>query len=425
MFRYLRLVGTSLTADFVPYWFVGPVGMSISSVILFAFPYESEWLRICSYVAFCITALSFISVVVLAICNCWQVCRRHSGKAYFDKYFRNDGVGAFWAFSQMAWGTLVSFVGHVCVTYGPPGCMIFVYVLWWIDIVLSLLVAWGLIFLVWSDHYGGDSELQLHRDFMRKKIQPVLILPVVPCLVATSAGGVFMMSGPFVEIFDRRGQLLTLFVSLLVWLHAICLVFLITGSCVWSFYVNKFPRKNSAFTMFLLVGPMGQGSFGVQLLAQNFGTFITRTPMTARGGSATEEVLRIAVKTSIAVNGAITGLFLIDAGFFFTAMSVAAVLRRFGDEGGAHIITRFHKGWWALPFPLGTMSLATTEFYRQHNDILHVGAFQVIGAVYGLLSVASAIVCFCFTLVAFFRNLAASTRVTNGTKKRPDGRRAS
>ncbi|SCV03031.1 LAME_0H07162g1_1 [Lachancea meyersii CBS 8951] len=405
-----------LLDKFSPFYFVTVMGTGISSNILHSFPYDARWLRICSYIMFSVACILFVTLLTMlaavAVVHMRERSLRNLGRLYFFDYT----YSLFWGTLVMGYITIINYIFQLANDElkgrsVANGLVIFVYVLWWTSVVLSLGSAWGLTFCIWLKHnrYWDDSDLQPCTKNMQQRLQSTLLLPVVPLVVVTSSSGIFTMSQLFVDNTTRNVQLLTLGVTALIWFNALLLTVLVVSTYVWNLYVNKIPPLNLIFTMFLVVGPMGQGAYGIMLFTDNIKRYIERYyPFTAADGEI--YLVCLAVKWSFKVCGIVLSLLLISNGIFFTLLAFAAIASYGSTLRSRHTgpkVTAFHKGWWAMTFPLGTMALGSKELYAQYHQYVPISAFRVVSVIYSVLCVGSTIGCLAGSIWIFSRHLLA------------------
>ncbi|CEP61884.1 Ssu1p LALA0_S04e02872g [Lachancea lanzarotensis] len=410
--------GRQALDDFSPIWFVTVMGTGISSNILHSFPYSARWLKICSYIMFCLASLLFLSL--LGILASVVIRRtRHDGLRSFARlYFFDETISVTWGTLVMGYITINNYIFQLVenelkdqksVTHG---LVIFVYVQWWITVMLSLGSAWGITFCIWlkNSRYWDCTDPMPHHRNMQHRLQSTLLLPIVTLVVVASSSGIFTMSKQFVEHTSRNVQLLTLGVTALIWFNALLLVVLVASTYIWNLYVNKIPPIGMIFSMFLVVGPMGQGSYGILLFTNNIKQYIELYyPLSVADGEA--YLVSMVVKWSFKVCGIVLALLLIANGIFFTFVAFAAIVSYGYTLRNSHTgpkISTFHKGWWAMTFPLGTMALGTKELYEQYDPYVPISAFRVVSTIYSILCVASTLVCLVGSIWSYRNTLLAS-----------------
>lgn len=232
--------------------------------------------------------------------------------------------------------------------------MIFVYVLWWYDLAVCLVIAWGISFLIWHDYYsleGIGNHPSYNIKMASENMKSVLLLDIIPLVVVASSCGTFTMSEIFFHAFNRNIQLITLVICALTWLHAIIFVFILIAIYFWSLYINKIPPMTQVFTLFLLLGPMGQGSFGVLLLTDNIKKYAGKYYPTDNI-TREQEILTIAVPWCFKILGMVSAMALLAMGYFFTVISVVSILSYYNkkeienETGKVKRVYTFHKGFW-------------------------------------------------------------------------------
>lgn len=397
-----------LADHFDPFLFVTVMATGISSNLLHDFVYEARWLRYCSYPMFALACLLFIYLQLLQLLHMFLFVRRTSFKSYFNEYFTNMSHCVFWGTYPMGLITILNFIVALAsdeVKNPKIGrrMMMLVYVLWWYDIIISLLCAWGISFLIWrSFHSSADaSDYRTPNErISMENLKCVLVLLIVPMFVATSSSGHFVMTDLFATLFDRDIQLMVLIVTALIWLHAVIFVLIVITIIFWGLYVNKLPPMRQIFTLFLLLGPMGQASYGILLLTEDIRQYVLA--YYPRSTSVTDyDILLLTIPWCFKIIGLLLALALLAMGYFFTFIGVAGVAASsrktasVEQNGEMHVkrIYHFHKGWFAMTFPMGTMSLGSSCVWRQYNDLVPMLTFRVIGAIYGVFCILWTITC--------------------------------
>ncbi|KAH3901142.1 uncharacterized protein SCDLUD_002624 [Saccharomycodes ludwigii] len=372
----------SLVDNFNPYWFVTVMGTGSSSCILHDFPFPGLWLRICSYVMFGICAFLFITLQTALVINILR-------KVYFKRlripqifygFFIKSPTNLYWGTYSMGICSIINYIFLILksstntTNYERSNTFIIgIYVLWWAGLILSLIVAWGLTILHWKFNNKNDTS------FLKT---PIYLLPVVSIVVICSCGAQITMSDLFIYQFNRNVQLLTLVIIAMCWLQAITMVFLVTAVYFWNLYVNGMPDMvSNTSTCFLCVGPMGQGSYGIQLLCSDVVRYIELHYL-----DTTTTLIAISF---FKILGGILGLWLISCGLFFVIYSVSSIFL-FINKTKIH---NYQKSWWAMPFPLGTMALSTKELWVQYGAFIDIRAFRIISVFFAILCIGSTMLC--------------------------------
>lgn len=397
--------------QFDPFNFIFNMGIGISSTLLYSFPYPAHWLEICSYIMFAVNVLLFLFQQFMFFLHFIYFSKNYSTKQYFDKYFRNLTKSVFWGTYPMGLVTIVNYIyllGNYFYTEGKivVAKRIFrlVYILWWYDIIVSMFIAWGITFLIWQNYYFQDGLGKWNFKFEKvaaEHLKSILLLAVIPLVVGSSSVSIFIMSDLATITLNRNIQLLTMVIATLLWLHAIIFVFILVGIYFWSLYIFKIPPMSQVFTMFLVLGPMGQGAYGILLLTDNVllytQEYYSKDPT---------NILLLSVPWSFKVLGLILSMSLLSMGYFFTFITLLAIIsyskkNYAGVKGENTRIYHFHQGFWGMTFPMGTMSLGSGQIYTQYNEYVPMGAFRVIGTIYGAVAILWSIFCFSNTLILY------------------------
>lgn len=400
---------------FQPFLFVMVMGAGISAGLLFQFPYDARWLKICSYPMFAIAVLLFIYFQIMGIVHFIFYVKDKSFNEYVDHFIRDVKMSTGWGTYPMCLSTIINYLTllaeqRIESRVKAKRVMRLIYVLWWYDLTLALLSAWGISFIVWRKYckiplgeYRSYNERVMHED-----LNTSLLLIVIPMIVNSSSSGLFTMSSLFSSAFNRNIQLLTLVITAFVWLQAQGFVAIIFAIDFWNFYVNKLPALMQAFTIFLPLGPMGQGSYSVNLLAENIRIYVMKyyndNHDTINGNTSVDlqrQILLLSVPWSFKIIGLILGFLLLSFGYFLTIIGFALLLShwksskeiRVGSEIKRYRIWNFHKGWFVMTFPAGSISLGTHKIWDLYNDYVPLEAFRVLAAIYAVICISWTIIC--------------------------------
>lgn len=412
-----RVFVLPLVRNFEPFMFVMVMAFGITSALLYEYPYPGRWLKICSYITFAICALLFVAFQLMAVVHCIVYSRERGFGVYFDIYFRGLNHNATWGMYPIALFTMVNYMSSLANeealgTKSERPLMVFSYALWWYGLLCSLFTAWMIPWLTWQRYYfpGGIKQDENPREKMvSSQLKTALVLPIVPLVVASSSSGDWIVSAAFENTFNRNTQLITFVVTLLSWFHAMPLVAVIVTIFIWNLYVNKLPAMGQVFSLFLIIGPLGQGSFGILRIAKDFQIYVD-TYYSPNYPTNVESLQRKALLIYMLpwmarIISFVLGIMLIALGFYFTFIafvSIASYIKTTeaspnGNETELRLY-HFHKGWFSMTFPMGTMALGTGELYAQYNDYMPLSAFRVISAIYAALCIIWTLACTLGTL---------------------------
>lgn len=399
---------------FHPFLFVMVMGSGISADLLFEFPYDARWLKICSYPMFAIAVLLFLYFQAMGIVHFIFYVKDKSFSEYLDQFLRNVTISTGWGTYPMGLSTIINYLyllaeQRIESRVKAKHVMRLVYVLWWYDLALALLSAWGISFLVWQKHFKGPlGKHRTHREkVMYEHLNSTLLLIVIPLVVNSSSSGLFTMTDLFTTTFNRNIQLLTLAITVMVWLQAQGFVAILFVINFWNFYVNKLPAMRQAFTIFLFLGPMGQGAYGINLLTEDIRLYVVRyyngnhDNITDTYSDLQRQILLLAVPWSFKIIGLLLGLLLLSFGYFFTVVGFTSLSSHWKSSTELQIgsgikrdrIWNFHRGWFAMTFPMGSMSLGTYRIWVLYNEYVPMKTFRVLGAIYASICIFWTIVC--------------------------------
>lgn len=401
--------------SFNPFLYVMVMATGISSNLMYDFVYKAQWLRYCSYPMFALACLLFIALQIQQMLHMFKFIADRSFSQYFDEYFRNVSQSVFWGTYAMGLMTIVNYIASLAQNAIENAAVArraikLVYVLWWFDVAVSLVCAWGLSFLIWQKFQSrakADSYRTPNEQVSVEGLRSVLVLLVVPLVVAASSSASFTMTDLFSATFTRTTQLTVLVVTSLIWLHAVIFVFIIITIFFWSLYVNKIPPMGQVFSMFLILGPMGQASYGILLLTDDVRLYVTKY-YSPSDSDPQYNILLLTIPWIMKIIGLLVALALLAMGYFFTIIGFAAVASYYGTTVEEELrgrvrhkrIYHFHKGWFAMTFPMGTMSLGSSAVWSHYNQFVPLLTFRVIGAIYAVICILWTIVCLtgmCYT----------------------------
>ncbi|TQW10050.1 C4-dicarboxylate transporter/malic acid transport protein [Cordyceps javanica] len=301
-----------IVRNFTPSWFAVNMGTGIVSILLHNLPYNAPWLQYISYVIFALNVALFITFLAISIARytlypeIWSAMIEHPGQSLF--------LGCFpMGFASNHWG---------------PGLIHLAWAFWWVDVLLSMATCISMPFIVMHWHRPGLENTTA-----------ALLLPIVPTVVAAATGGVVAEVLP-----DPARALTTLVASYVLWGIGEAL-----SACVLALYfhrltVHDLPPRDVIVSVFLPVGPLGQGGFGIQQLGK---VALQRLPettaFTGLDPARAAEILYV------------LGVFLALVMWGFAMLWVCFALISLATT--AHF--PFNMGWWGFTFPLGVWGTCT------------------------------------------------------------------
>ena len=384
----------------------------MSADLLHTFPFYGQWLRVCSYIMFALSSTVFLYFHFLGMFHFAYIVKTQSLSYYCDKYLKDLNVNLFWGIYSIAFTGLLNYLILLCTdelanSAHIKGMITFVYVLWWYDFVTSLICSWGITFIIWKDHYfkdGSDDCSCFRERTMTEYLKSLLLLSIIPLVVVSTSGGLLMEAAAFQNTFNRNVHLITLVVSILLWLHSFSIVLIILTIFFWNLYVNKLPPLISIFTLFIVLGPLGMGGYGSLIITKGIQQYVTQYYPVPTDFNNEASILVLVIPWIFRIFGLLFCLIWVVTGYFFTVIVILYVISFLGPDelrsnDSNKKIYHYHRGWWTMAFPLGTMSLASNELYVEFGEFVPIKAFRIVSVMYAGTCIVWAIVCVSCTIL--------------------------
>jgi tellurite resistance protein TehA-like permease len=186
------------------------------------------------------------------------------------------------------------------------------------------------------------------------------LLPVVSTIVASASGGIVASF-----MADEQYALWTVIVSYILWGSGVLLAMMVLVMYFHRLTIHNLPPRELIVSVFLPLGPLGQGAFGIMQLGKDAMNLFPKTHTLAPVEETAGVILYVVG----------FGLALIFWGFgliwlFFALSSITR--SKFP----------FNMGWWGFTFPLGVFAVATTTIADEMPSLF----FKVLGTVSGRAS---------------------------------------
>lgn len=210
------------------------------------------------------------------------------------------------------------------------------WALWWTDVLLSMTTCISMPFVVMHRHKPGLESTTA-----------ALLLPVVPAVVASATGG--LVAEALLAAGRPRRAAVTLAASYVLWGLGQAL-----SACVLALYfhrltVHSLPPREAIVSVFLPVGPLGQGGFAVQQLgrvALALARLPDAPPRWCPAGLDPRRAAEVLYVVGLFAGLVMWGFALVWVCF---ALISLATTHRFP----------FNMGWWGFTFPLGVWATCT------------------------------------------------------------------
>ena len=244
----------------------------------------------------------------------------------------------------MGLATIVNMVVFVAVPAFGPWAITLAWTLWWIDVAFSVMTCFYLPFVIMSKH---GNNLQ--------KMTAVWLLPVVSTIVASASGGIVAEVLP-----DPQHALWTLLTSYVLWGTGFPLAMVLLVMYFHRLAIHNLPPQEVIVSVFLPLGPLGQGSFAIMQLGK-----------VARDVFPKTETLDPTAGTSFYNLGHAVALVIWGYGLIWMFFALASISRSKFP---------FNMGWWGFTFPLGVYAVSTTTLAKD----LPSSFFKVLGTIFSL-----------------------------------------
>ncbi|KAF3767760.1 putative C4-dicarboxylate transporter/malic acid transport protein [Cryphonectria parasitica EP155] len=320
-----------IVRNFTPSWFAVNMGTGIVSILFHSLPYTTSWTTYVAYVFFAINVALFLVSTGITIARyvlypeIWTAMVNHAGQSLF--------LGTF----PMGLATIINMIVFSCSQWGD-GVVYFAWALWWLDVVLSLACCISMPFMV----------LHRHRPQLQQTTA-ALLLPVVPAVVASASGGILAAHLP-----SRDHAVTTLVASYVLWGLGEAFTMCILAMYFHRLMVHHLPPRELIVSVFLPVGPLGQGGFAIQQLGSTAAA-LDFLPLTtgADAGLNGGQVLRaLGVFLALVMWGAGLGWLVLAATSIATTQSFP-----------------FNMGWWGFTFPLGVFATCTGMLAQELDSL--------------------------------------------------------
>ena len=310
--------------NFTPSWFAVNMGTGIISILIYIAPYQFSGQHIIAAIFYFLNILLFLLFLSLSIARytlypwIWNRMLLHNAQSLF--------LGTF----PMGLATIINATVLIAVPVCGNWAIILSWVLWWIDVVVSVMTCFGLPMIMFQLH-----EISLD------KMTAGWLLPIVPTVVAAASGGVVA------SVLSPENAFITLLVSYALWGVGICLSFLIMAIYIHRLAVHKLPSSEVIVSAFLPLGPLGQGAFGILKIADVGRHVFPVVGFTGIAGAG----------DIVYVFSTIICLLLWGLGLWWLVHGISSVIIRVRTAGGL----KYNMGFWGFIFPLGVYTAATMQ----------------------------------------------------------------
>jgi tellurite resistance protein TehA-like permease len=182
------------------------------------------------------------------------------------------------------------------------------------------------------------------------------LLPIVATIVAAASGGVVAEVLP-----NPQHALWTLIISYILWGTGVPLAMAVLVIYFQRLTIHKLPPREVIVSVFLPLGPLGQGGFAIMQLGKVAMEIFPKTGTLPTAGMMNAGDM-------LYVIGWLTATVMWGFGLVWLFFAAASISRSKFP---------FNMGWWGFTFPLGVFTTSTTQMAKE----LPSAFFKVLGTV--------------------------------------------
>lgn len=314
------------------------MGTGIVSILLKNFPYQARWLYWLSVIVYC------LNIIIFSLFTAISVVRYTYYRGIFGAMLRHPVQSLFVGTVPMGLATIVNMTVFVCVPAFGPWAWKLAWALWWVDVVLSVASCVYLPFIIITVH---ETKLE--------SMTAAWLLPIVSTIVASASGGIVAAVLP-----NPQHALWTMLTSYVLWGTGLPLALLVLVIYFHRLTIYRLPPREVIVSVFLPLGPLGQGGFAVMQLGKVAKTIFPTTNTLIPGAGDTLYTLGFAA-----------AIVLWGYGLVWLFFALASISRSKFP---------FNMGWWGFTFPLGVFTVSTTTMAKE----LPSGFFRVLGSIFSV-----------------------------------------
>jgi tellurite resistance protein TehA-like permease len=188
-----------------------------------------------------------------------------------------------------------------------------------------------------------------------KSMNATWLLPIVSTVVAAASGGLVASVLP-----DPHHALITILVSYVLWGTGVPLAVVVISVYFQRLTIHNLPPREVIVSVFLPLGPLGQGGYGIMQLGKVAMATFSKTHTLKDAGAYSGDILYVV--------GLLIALIMWGFGLVWLFFALASISRgKFP----------FNIGWWGFTFPLGVFTTSTVQLSTELPSVF----FKVLGTV--------------------------------------------
>ncbi|MDH1706376.1 TDT family transporter [Acinetobacter johnsonii] len=316
----------NIIRQFTPNWFTVSMGTGVVALIVSEFP----MLKALTWQLG--TGLWYFNILLFVLFSVLYGLRWAFYPHEAKQIFQHPSMSLFLGTIPMALATILNgFLKYGQPIYGDTAVQI-AQMLWYADVVLAILVAWGVPFAMYR-----------HQEHALQQMTAVWLLPIVACEVAASSGGLLLG-----HLAADTHAVAILLGSYVLWGVSVLPAFAILTILMLRLVLHKLPEKELAVSSWLALGPIGTAALALLVLGHQAPTLMASLGLAQLG-----QLFHQA--------GILASLILLGFGLWWLGIAVLTTLHHAKQD------LPFNLGWWGLTFPLGVYTLAILTLAQQLN----------------------------------------------------------
>lgn len=364
---------------FTSSWFSVTMGTGIVNTLLFGLP----WLE--SHAAFRAIGCAFLvgNMILFGAFTFLTLLRYYLSPRIFIAMLHHETHSLFLGTIPMGLVTIVSGIAATGEEYGLK-TLDAALVLYWITVGLSCLTAFGVPFIMFTQHKHATETMTA-----------AWLLPIVPMITSASVGSTMCK---LLLAQDRLSYCMTMLIaSYLCAGIGMLLAMAIIVLYIQRLVLHHLPPREVIVSSWLPVGPIGQGGYALIELG------IVATELFPRYTALhSDRPYLNMIAPPMLGSAVLLGLLLWGLGIWFALLAIFSIAAQFREstttpEGKKTAV--FNMGWWAFTFPLGSLTLLTFALGQIFNSIF----FKVCSTIMTAAVTALWVVVFIPTCIGFCR----------------------
>ncbi|CAE6522990.1 unnamed protein product [Rhizoctonia solani] len=331
--------------NFSPVWFAVIMGTGAVSMLLHNFPYGSRPILHGFGVAILI-----LNLCLFGIFCCISAIRYIRYPGTFGLMCRHPVQSLYLGCFPMGFSTLINASLNAHQTYQLGNR--FLYLLWgfwWLDAIVALGVYFSMLYIMVT-----------RQDHSLKALTAVWLLPAVTPIVPATTGALLARA---ILPYSASQTTITLFVSTILLFLGLGITFMVLPLYMLRLVTEGLPPNPMIISMFLPVGPCGQGGLAFVKIGETFAEM-------ARKGANWNPLLTEAQPWVLV--GVCGGFFLWTFGVWWILLTILGIFETFKSQR-----PKFAVGFWGMVFPLGVYTSLTWQFSESFESTF----FRVLSAI--------------------------------------------